>query len=79
MRRARNSSNATGAGSRRVCAEGSGPELSTMHSDESPTAVEVVVALIIDLFQPYSVAEFGCNVGVWLDGFRRRGIVDVVD
>jgi hypothetical protein len=49
-----------------------------MHPDELPTAVEVVVALIIDLFQPHSVVDFGCNVGVWLDAFRRRGIVDIL-
>ena len=51
------SSNATGAGSHRVCADGSGLELSTKHPDELPTAVEVIVPLIIDLFQPRSVVD----------------------
>jgi hypothetical protein len=45
---------------------------------EYPAAVEIIVPLIIELLRPRSVVDFGCNVGLWLEGFCRRGITDVL-
>jgi SAM-dependent methyltransferase len=46
--------------------------------DIYPLSVEVVVPLIIEMLDPKSVVDFGCGVGVWLEGFKRRGVNDLL-
>ena len=49
-----------------------------VHPAEYSTAVEIVVPMVIELIRPRSVVDFGCNVGVWLEGFSRRGVTDIL-
>src|SRR5262245_15152496 len=49
-----------------------------IHPDEYSMAVETVVPLITELVRVRSVVDFGCNVGVWLEGFSRRGVTDIL-
>jgi SAM-dependent methyltransferase len=49
-----------------------------IHPNEYPAAVEIIVPLVIELLRPGSVVDFGCNVGLWLEGFSRRGVTDIL-
>lgn len=45
------------------------------HAHASSPAI--IVPLVVALVQPTSVVDWGCNMGVWLDAFRRRGVASV--
>jgi SAM-dependent methyltransferase len=44
------------------------------HLDKSP---ELIVPVIIDLFNPTSVIDVGCGIGNWLKEFRKCGIKEL--
>jgi SAM-dependent methyltransferase len=44
----------------------------------SGPSADVVVPLLIELFEPRSVVDIGCGTGVWLTRFRDRGVGDVL-
>jgi len=52
--------------------------MTVYHTMEYPwRSVDVIVPLIIELLDPKSVVDFGCNVGCWLDRFRRNSVIDI--
>ena len=49
------------------------PIAKTPHAD-SPS---VIVPIMMAYFNPSSVADWGCNVGVWCDAFKAHGVKNV--
>jgi len=43
---------------------------------KTTSSSEIVVPLILQLFQPTSVVDVGCGTGEWLESFAARGISD---
>jgi SAM-dependent methyltransferase len=41
-------------------------------------SAQIMVPLIIDLFGPQSVVDFGCGTGVWLSVFKDHGIKEIL-
>jgi hypothetical protein len=48
------------------------------HIDGSVRSASIVVPLILKLFGPKSVVDFGCGVGGWLREFSHRGVEDIL-
>jgi hypothetical protein len=48
------------------------------HTDGSVRSASIVVPLILKLFKPKSVVDFGCGVGGWLKEFSRGGVEDIL-
>lgn len=48
-----------------------------IQSGGSRRSASVVVPIVVDLFQPRSVIDFGCGVGTWLAEFAATGIDDL--
>lgn len=46
-------------------------------SGDSRRSASVVVPIIVDLFRPRSVVDFGCGVGTWLAEFAAAGVRDI--
>lgn len=44
----------------------------------SRTSSQIIVPMVVDLFQPNSVVDVGCATGVWLDAFKKIGKVKEV-
>ena len=44
--------------------------------DGSISSAQVVVPIVLSLFQCHSVVDVGCGVGGWLKEFERHGISD---
>lgn len=47
-----------------------------MQSAESRRSASVVVPIVMELFRPKSVVDFGCGVGTWLAEFAAAGVLD---
>jgi SAM-dependent methyltransferase len=41
-------------------------------------AAEIIVPIIIDIFNPNSVIDFGCANGIWLAEFKKLGIQEIL-
>lgn len=44
----------------------------------SLASAQVVVPLVLELFQPQSVIDIGCGVGTWLSVFNQHGVKDFI-
>jgi len=40
-------------------------------------SASVVVPIIVEVFHPHSVVDFGCGLGDWLGEFRRHGVLNI--
>ena len=47
-----------------------------IQQDGSISSAQVVVPIVLSLFQCHSVVDVGCGVGGWLEEFERHGISD---
>lgn len=45
-----------------------------VHNMDAPNEV---LSIIMELFQPTSVVDFGCGTGTWLAAFQNAGIEDL--
>jgi len=48
---------------------------SKMHNMESP---RIIIENFLEIFTPKSVIDFGCGLGTFLNGFKEKGITDVL-
>jgi SAM-dependent methyltransferase len=46
--------------------------------DGSRRSAEIVVPVLMELFQPKSILDVGCGTGEWLSAFREHGVADVL-
>ena len=40
-------------------------------------SAQTIAPLLVEMFQPQSVADIGCGVGIWLLAFHENGVTDV--
>lgn len=46
--------------------------------ENSIDTANICVPLLIDMYNPKSVLDLGCNIGTWLKAFEVNGVTDVV-
>jgi SAM-dependent methyltransferase len=46
--------------------------------ENSSDTANIVVPLLIDMYNPNSVLDLGCNIGAWLKAFELNGVCDVL-
>jgi SAM-dependent methyltransferase len=51
-------------------------EFFAQQADGSLRSARVVVPMVMELFRPKSVVDFGCGVGAWLRAFAENGVDD---
>lgn len=45
--------------------------------DRTKKSAETLIPIILDLFKPHSVIDFGCADGIWLSVFKKLGVMDI--
>lgn len=46
--------------------------------ENSQATADICVPVLIDMYNPKSVLDLGCNVGCWLSSFENHGVTDVI-
>src|SRR5689334_18409414 len=54
------------------------PEFYEYHASGSLNSARTIVPILIQMFQPRSVVDFGCGVGTWLSVFESNGITNML-
>lgn len=53
-------------------------ELNFHPIENSSETANICVPILIEMYKPKSVIDFGCNVGWWLKSFMDNGVTDVI-